>query len=208
MKIGLFGGTFDPPHKGHTAVAAAARDALGLDRVEVVPCAGPPHRPPATAGPFDRFAMAVLAFLDFDRLVVSPREIARGGISYTVETLRELQSEWPGAELFLIVGGDSYDELPTWRDAQEIERLAHLAVVGRPGAGGLDAVRPADRPRLREPGEPAPPGCRAVYRVPMAPQPVSASAIRRTLARGGDPGAVLDPRVRRYIEKRALYHGA
>jgi len=205
VRLGLFGGTFDPPHRGHVAVAAAARDELGLDRVEVVPCALPPHRAPAAASGYDRYAMTVLAFLDEERIVVSPRELLRGGVSYTIDTLDELAREQPEAELFLVIGGDSYDELPGWRAADEIVRRAHLAVVGRPGSGGVDRLRDEDRDRLRRPGSPPPREERAVYAVPMAPLPLAARAIRRAIAAGATTIEGLDPRVMRHIARRRLY---
>ncbi|UCF67073.1 MAG: nicotinate (nicotinamide) nucleotide adenylyltransferase [Acidobacteriota bacterium] len=205
MRLGVFGGTFDPPHRAHVAVAAAARDALGLDLVEMIPSARPPHRGRATADAFERLVMTALGCLDEPRVVSSPREIRRGSTSFTVDTLREIGQEHAEAELYLILGGDGYDDLPHWRDPHTILRLAHLAVIARPGSDGLDAVRAADRPRLREAGQPPPEGAQAVYRVPMEPLAVSSRAIRRRLRAGEDPGDALPELVHRFISKHQLY---
>lgn len=205
MKGGIFGGTFDPPHAGHIAVAAAARDQLGLDWVELIPSALPPHRRPPAAPGIDRLAMVALAAAGEPRLHPSPREILRGGVSFTIETLLELSEERPADDIFLILGADSYDELPAWRESQRIQELAHLAVIPRPGAAGIDALRPVDRSRLRLPGQAVPPSGKAVYGVSMPPLPIAAREIREKLSQGQDPGAALAPSVLAYIVHRGLY---
>jgi nicotinate-nucleotide adenylyltransferase len=205
VRIGIYGGTFDPPHRGHLAVACAARDRLALDRVELVPSHIPPHRRPTAAPDLDRLAMVALAALGERGLVPSPRELRRGGVSYTVETLRELRAEEPAAELFLVMGADSYDDLPTWSRSDEIQRLAHLAVLPRPGSAGVAAVRPADGPRLRPAGEAPPPGGLAVYRVEMEPLAISSREIRRRLGAGEPVEPLVTPAVLGYIGRRGLY---
>lgn len=206
MRRGLYGGTFDPPHAAHLAVARTVRDALGLDLVELVPARVPPHRAAPAASAEDRLAMLACAVGDEARLVPSRRELDRSGRSYTVETLREILAASPGDELFLVIGADSYDELPAWRAADEIQRLAHLAVLPRPGCAGFDRPRAADVPRLRRPGEPPPADGCAVYAIEMPPLPIAARDIRAALARGEDPGAGVLPRpVFEYIAARGLY---
>ncbi|HNX19950.1 MAG TPA: nicotinate (nicotinamide) nucleotide adenylyltransferase [Acidobacteriota bacterium] len=208
MRRGVFGGTFDPPHAGHLQVARRVRDALGLDVVEIVPSNEPPHRRSPVAAAADRLEMVRLLCAGEDRLVPSAREIERGGISYTVLTLREMRAEAPDDELFLVLGADSYDELPGWRASAEIEQLAHVVVLPRPGAAGAAAVREADRPRLRLPGEPPPAGGKALYAVPMPETPEAARQIRALLARGEDPGEALPRPVLAYIRRRGLYAAA
>jgi nicotinate-nucleotide adenylyltransferase len=205
MRLGLFGGTFDPPHEGHLAVARAARDALRLDRVEIVPSARPPHRGAPATPAVDRYAMAVLAFLGEERLAPSPRELLRTGLSYTITTLAELAEEHPGAELFLVLGADSYDELPTWHRWEEIAAAAHLAVVPRPGSRGAIDPRPADRDRLLPPDQAPPPGGRGLYALPMEPVPLASRELRRQLASAPEQVAGVPAAVRRYITLRGLY---
>lgn len=206
MKIGLFGGTFDPPHRGHAAICRAAMTQLRLDRLEVVPCNLPPHRPPALAPAEHRLEMMRLATRAIEGVVVSPRELRREGPSYTLTTLRELVGEFPGAELFLILGGDSYDDLPHWYEAEKIQELAHLAVIARPGSEGLARLRDGDRERLVPQGGHPPPGTKSVIRVEMPPCPWSASQLRQQLGEGQDPppGSV-DPLVLEYIHQHGLY---
>lgn len=205
MRVGVYGGTFDPPHLGHLEVARTARESLGLDLVELVPSHTPPHRRPTEASPLDRFAMVALAATGQPGLVPSPREIRRGGTSFTVETLRQLLDDRPGAELFLVLGADAYDDLPGWSRAVEIQRLAHLAVLPRPGSRGVSEVRPEDAARLRRPGETPPQEGRAVFRVEMELMPISAREIRRRVKAAESIDTLVPPAVARYIARRGLY---
>jgi len=203
-RLGLFGGTFDPPHHAHRRLCEAARNLLALDGVAVLPVADPPHGKTPAAGAWHRWAMVVLAFRDAAGLIPSPRELERGGVSYTVQTLRDLVRERPGETPYLIIGGDSYDELPTWYRFEEILDLAHLAVVDRPGSAGTARLRPGDRERVAEPGSAPPKGRTAVYRVPMDPADLAASRLREELAGGKRPEG-LDPLVYDYIAAHGLY---
>ena len=204
MRVGLFGGTFDPPHLGHLAVCRAARDQLGLDHLEVVPCGHPPHRSAPQADDHHRLTMLRLTLEGEAKLAVSSREIEREGPSFTIHTLGELADAYPGAALFLVLGGDSYDDLPSWHRHEQIEALAHLAVIARPGAEGLAALREGDRSRVSRPDQPLPETGRAVIPVEMEPCPYSASEIRRQLARGLSPEGLV-PDVLDYIHRHALY---
>ncbi len=205
MKVGIFGGTFDPPHLAHLQVARAARDRLHLGLLEVIPCAVPPHRGEPRADGWDRFAMVAMTFAGEERVLPSARELRRGGVSYTVDTLEEIAAERPGDEIYLVLGADSYDDLPWWKNAGRILELAHLAVAARPGSFGLERLRPEDRERLRPPGDPPPPGRRGIYRIPMDPVPIAARRIRDRIARGDLPREDLHPAVQRYILARGLY---
>ncbi len=135
MRLGVFGGTFDPPHIGHLVAAQDAHTALGLDRVVMVPAAVPPHKldRPITPGPL-RLELLRAAVADDARFEVSDMELRRDGPSWTVDTLRALRECRPGTELFLLVGVDQFAEFDTWRDPDEIRRIARIAVLSRGGA--------------------------------------------------------------------------
>ena len=133
MRLGILGGTFDPVHAGHIAMARSAAAAARLDRVLLVPCARPPHkeRPDLTDG-YHRFGMLALVVAEEPALSASPIELQRGGISYTVDTLRELRQRHSGADLCLIIGSDSFAELADWKAYEEILGSAAILVVPRP----------------------------------------------------------------------------
>ena len=135
QRLGVFGGTFDPPHRGHLAVAQAAQRTFALDRVLLVVANDPWKKSPdrAITPAADRLAMVQALARDQAGLEVSDREIRRGGPSYTVVTLRELAAAHPDSELFLIIGRDLVDDFSSWHESVEIGRLATIVVVDRPG---------------------------------------------------------------------------
>lgn len=139
-RAGLFGGSFNPPHVAHLAVAQACADQLGLDRVVWMPAATPPHKPsgPDLATPADRIAMVRLATAGNPRFAVSTHEIDRAGVSYTVDTLHALHAAHPDTTWTLLLGGDSLAAFSTWREPEEIAALADLAVYARPGSDPTD----------------------------------------------------------------------
>jgi nicotinate-nucleotide adenylyltransferase len=133
-RIGVFGGTFDPPHVGHLIIAAQAVEQLGLDMVYFVPAFLPPHkRKGATALPSQRIVMLKKAVAGTARFVVSSLEIQRKGVSYTIDTLRDIRAMHERAKLFLIVGGDNYRQFRKWRSVQEIRKQATVVVYERGG---------------------------------------------------------------------------
>jgi nicotinate-nucleotide adenylyltransferase len=134
QKFGLFGGSFDPVHLGHLLVAQAAREELGLARLFFIPAAHSPFKPDQqpTAGP-ERVRLLRLALAGADWCEVDEQELKRGGISYTVDTLRDYARRFPGAELFYLIGADNIVHLPKWREAPELARLAQFAAIPRPG---------------------------------------------------------------------------
>ncbi len=142
MRIGIYGGSFDPPHIGHRLVASDACEALALDRLWIVPVGIQPLKAdmPAGASGTDRLALARLAFAGDPRFEVSPMEVEREGLSYTVETIEEFARRFPGAELFFLVGRDALSDLERWRDPQRIRELATLAVLDRSGEHGASGV--------------------------------------------------------------------
>lgn len=136
LRIGLFGGTFDPPHVGHLVTAVNVRHALQLD-VVVLMVANVPWQKQGTraiTGPDDRLAMVEAAVADVDGLVAGESEILRGGASYTADTLASLSDRYPGCDLFTIVGDDAAAGITTWERYDEVVARSSLVVVDRPGA--------------------------------------------------------------------------
>lgn len=177
MRIGLFGGSFDPIHWGHVQPVLEAVSQLGLDRVIYLPTGRPPHKPNRALAPaLARYAMAELALLDLGQLWVSALELSESAPSYTIDTLLHFRRERPGDELCLLVGADSYAELRSWHRCGEILAAATIAVLARPGIAAptsLQAVLPPAR----------------VAFVANRPLAVSSTEVRRLLARGERPPA-------------------
>jgi len=193
-RLGVFGGTFDPIHLGHLEVAEDCARKLDLDPVLMVPSNLPPHRAQPRASAQDRMAMVQLAVIGYQRLRASDLEVRRGGVSYTVDTIRALRQEYPAAEITLLLGWDAVEEFAGWRDTAEVTRLARIAVFNRAGS-------PApDRTILDELG--LPPDT-AVLEV--ASPAVSATSVRRLLAEARPGAAVLPPAVEEYIRENGLY---
>jgi nicotinate-nucleotide adenylyltransferase len=133
--IGILGGTFDPVHYGHLKPALEIFQRLHLDELRVVPCFRPVHREQPLATPEQRLRMLQLALQEFPRFILDDRELRRGGDSYTVDTLGELQREFPRAVLCLLLGLDALEGFKQWHRWQQILKLAHLLVTARPGYG-------------------------------------------------------------------------
>jgi len=152
-RLGVLGGTFDPPHYGHLVLAEAARVQLRLERVLFVPAGQPPHKPGRPITPaHHRVAMVEAAIADNPAFALSRVDLDRAGPHYTVEMLALLRQEYPGAELYFLMGEDSLVEFPTWRDPAGIVRQAHVAVMPRPGyepdLAALERAVPGVRERL------------------------------------------------------------
>lgn len=209
-RVGILGGTLDPIHVGHLETARAARTALDLERVIVVPARVPPHRleEPAASG-YHRFAMAALCAADHDWMVVSDDELTAAGPSFTAETLdRYRASGWRPSQIFFITGADAFAEIETWHRFPEVLDLAHFAVVSRPGlpVGALAARLPSLRSRFlpsaqaREAGERP-----AVFLIDAATPDVSSTEVRRRLGLGGRVTGLVCPAVERHIRRHNLY---
>jgi nicotinate-nucleotide adenylyltransferase len=141
MRIGVYGGSFDPVHNGHLLAAEAAREQAGLGRVIFVPAAASPHKPNvALASGADRLAMLELATAGHDAFSVSSLELDRGGTSYTVETLGALAEAHPGHQLVMILGPDSLAGFATWREPHLIASLAEIVPVERDELDDLEAI--------------------------------------------------------------------
>lgn len=195
MRIGILGGTFNPPHIGHIHAARAARDALKLDRVVFVPAYLPPHKtlPAGSAGAEQRLAMASLA-AETMGAEVSDIELARGGTSYTADTLELLQKKLPGDRLWLIVGTDMFLTIQNWRAPERIFACARLAVVARE-AGSREQLW--EHKRELENAY----GC-GVDLIDADAVEISSSALRQRCAQAD---AYIPEPVRRYIEREGLY---
>jgi len=193
-RVGVFGGAFDPPHVAHAAVARAAVEQLALDELLILPTGQAWHKSRPLTAPEHRLAMTRLAFADVPRALVDDRELRRSGPTYTVDTLRELQGEQPGAQLFLLMGQDQADALTRWHDWEAIVALAVIGVAARAAAPGQ--VHAALPPQAR--------WCP----IAMPEHPASATAIR-ALAGAADPvDSLVAPAVARYIAHHHLYQSA
>jgi nicotinate-nucleotide adenylyltransferase len=149
-RLGLLGGTFDPPHVGHLAAAYAALEALALDEVRLIPAATQPLKAERDAAdPRHRLAMTRLLAEADPRLAVDPVEVERGGLSYTVDTLRAYRRDHPAADLVLLIGEDVVATLPQWREPATIAGLARIVVVTRGATAVPDPGVPVERLRTR-----------------------------------------------------------
>ena len=134
MKLGLFGGSFDPVHLGHLLVAQAAVEELGLDRLFFIPAAQSPFKPDTKPAPAPvRLQLLRLALAGWTDCEIDGQEIRRGGVSYTIDTLRDYRKRFPMAELFYLIGADHAPKLNGWREPDELVALAEFVVIPRPG---------------------------------------------------------------------------
>jgi nicotinate-nucleotide adenylyltransferase len=133
MRLGLFGGSFDPVHLGHHLVAQAALEEMKLDRVFFIPAAQSPFKPGTNPAPArQRVQMLRLALAGESQFEVDEQEICRGGVSYTIDTVREFHRRFPEAALFYLIGTDHVPQLPKWRDAEELAKMVQFIVIPRP----------------------------------------------------------------------------
>jgi nicotinate-nucleotide adenylyltransferase len=192
MRIGVFGGTFDPIHLGHLRAAETAREALALDRVAFVPAAVPPHRSRPLTAAADRLAMARLAASSHPAFEVWDTELRRPGPSYTVDTVETLLLEHPADSLVLVVGADTWPEMKGWRDPERLLSLVEVAVVDRAGMTCDAPVVPFR-------------GALGVRQAAGPSLPISASAIRERVRQGLSVRYLVADVVADYIVRRGLY---
>ena len=188
--VGILGGTFDPVHHAHLAIARRALDALGASRILWIPTGAPRYRQPPAASAEHRVAMLALAIEGEPRYALDEREVAAGASGYTYDTLLALRAEL-GADvpLVMLIGADQYEKLDSWHRSRELFSLCRFAVFGRP----TNIAATAEQPR---------PG---VVHVDMEPISISGTQIRARLARGEDVSDALPAPVLRYIQRNHLY---
>jgi nicotinate-nucleotide adenylyltransferase len=198
-RLGILGGTFDPVHFGHLDAADAARRALHLDQVWLIPSSDPPHRPvDPLASAYHRFALVALAIQDDESLRASDMELTRTGPSYTADTLRAVARRgWHASQIFFILGSDAFAEIATWREFPAVLDAANFVVIARPGTT-LDAAvarTPSLRGRLGT----------SIFLVEARTRDVSSSTIRARLAARQSIDDLVPATVARHIVTHHLY---
>ena len=209
--IGIFGGTFDPVHFGHLRPALELYEQLRLQKMLLLPCAVPPHRPEPLASSEQRLSMLHLAIEKEPRLGVDLRELKRGGTSYMVDTLHSLRNEVGRKPLCLCLGLDAFLGLPGWHEWQELLNLAHIVVAHRPGWElDVDSISPelqrllavhlhdSDVSQCDRPAG-------AVVLQPVSQLAISSTEIRERIAAGRSARYLMPERVWDYIQKEKLY---
>lgn len=218
LRLGLLGGSFNPVHNGHLAIARQAREALGLDQVLFIPTSQPPHKPNGSLAPAqDRYDMVHLAIGSDSAFAISDVEIRRPGKSYTIDTIRQLQQEYGAqTQLFFLIGLDAFLDFPSWRDPHTLLKLCSFVVLSRPGLSfrslstvpllpsipypslaDLDAGRIS---RIEAPIE-----THGLICLKLPPSSVSASDIRTRIRQGLSAANLLPPLVESYILHHHLY---
>jgi nicotinate-nucleotide adenylyltransferase len=187
-RIGILGGTFDPPHNGHLALAEAAISRLDLSKVIFIPARVPPHKPAEDiSSEQDRLEMLKLAVDSDNRFEISEIELNRGGPSFTVDTLSRLKTENPAQELFFIIGSDNVSEMESWHQPEQIRELARVAAAVRPGYSMqgkfAEMVEPFD----------------------MLPVDISSTAVRAKVRSGESISGLVPEPVEDYIKSKGLY---
>ena len=190
--IGIYGGSFDPVHYGHLALARGLCDAFALDEVRLIPTGEPPHREPLQVTAQQRFEWVRLALAGEPGLVADDREVRRAGLCYTIDTLAEIQHEHPDALLVWLIGGDSFLYLNEWRRWRELLEAGHLAVAARPGfdLAALPAEIAAEYAVRAVKASPEALGKGRISVLPTPLLPFSSTDIRAKLARGEDVSAL------------------
>ncbi len=197
-RIGIYGGTFAPPHNGHVAAVKAFMNQMRLDYVYVIPAAIPPHKQlDFDIDPKHRLKMCELAFNGIDGIIVSDIEMRRGGVSYTVDTLRELTA--PDTRLFLFCGTDMFLTLDTWYQPEEIFKLCYPIYIRREN----DPI--ITKKILTKIGEYTEKYNAVVRRIVTEPIELSSSLVRKTIREGADISKMVDPKVAMYIHDHGLF---
>ncbi|OPG17443.1 nicotinate-nucleotide adenylyltransferase [Ferroacidibacillus organovorans] len=198
MRLGMFGGTFDPPHIGHLVMAEVARETVGLDRVLFIPAAIPPHKAGLSiSSGEDRAQMVARAIAPYPAFSLSRCELTRDGVSYTIDTLREVRRQVPyqDAHIYLLLGADMLAQFGAWRESAAIADGATLLAAPREGYELSDLIT---RTRAQFPNV-------DIRQLPMPPLDVSATWLRSRIKEGRRVEWLLPAPVLEYVEKRGLY---
>jgi nicotinate-nucleotide adenylyltransferase len=199
LRIGVFGGAFDPPHMAHVALVQTALAQLQLDEVRVLPTGQAWHKAHGLSDPAHRLAMARLAFEGLTRVVVDDRELVRAGPSFTVDTLQALTQEYPGSQLFLLIGDDQRRSLPSWHRIGDIARMAIICAADRDpdvGAwGDANVTGSSSQASFSLPTQ--------ALHMPL--MPLSATDIRQRIAHHQSIEGLVPAAVERYIHEHHLY---
>ena len=199
MRIGVYGGSFDPVHFGHLVPVEEARRKLALDEILFVPAFQPPHKPFGPSAPsHHRFAMLALALEEYPAFRLSDFEVARGGTTYTIETLRHLRAARADREFLLVLGSDSLTRITTWRSWQELLTEFHVAVVEREEFSPAELLRELPEAISARFGE-------TIFFAGNAPVTISSTWLRRAIPTGEDLSGSLPASVAAYLRKHALY---
>ena len=217
-RVGLLGGTFNPIHNGHLAIARQAREALAIDRVVLIPTGDPPHKPHENLAPAkDRYEMVRLAIAADPSLSISDIDVRRSGKSYSIDTVRLLQQECgTGTQLYFLIGLDAFLEFPTWRDPETLLTLCSFVVLSRPGFLFQTLSTMPMIPRLpqaslmdldtgRSQRLDVAIGSQSLICLHLPPSNVSASDIRERIAKGTPTANLLPPVVESYILQHHIY---
>jgi nicotinate-nucleotide adenylyltransferase len=183
LRVGILGGTFDPVHNAHLAIARSALEHLGLGRILWIPTGAPPYRPAPLAPAAHRLAMLKLALAGEPRYAIDGRELQPGTSGFTYDSLSSLKNEQPASRFVLIMGADQYEKRAAWHRWMDIEKLCDVAVVSRAGSNPNGKAKA----------------------IPMTPMDISASDLRARISRGDDVSAMLPAPVLAYIREQGLY---
>jgi nicotinate-nucleotide adenylyltransferase len=181
--IGILGGTFDPVHNAHLAIARSALEHLALGRILWIPTGAPSYRPAPLAAASHRVAMLILAIADEPRYAIDTRELRPGASGFTFDSISSLKSEHPESRFVLMMGADQYERRATWHRWADIEKICDVAVFARPGSNLNGKAKT----------------------IPMTPMAISASDLRARIGHGADVSAMLPAPVLAYIREQGLY---
>ena len=208
LPIGILGGTFDPVHLGHMHLAKQIITLLPLQNILLIPCYQSPLKDRPLASAQDRLNMIKIAIKNYPQFLVSDCEIKRGGLSYTIDTLRMLKQTYPNNPLIFIIGVDAFNQFDQWEDRHEILKLAHLLVVNRPGFApttniAVTALLQKHQTAHAESLQKQNAGL--IYLINIAPLPIAATQIRHLIKHHQSASNLVAKEVWKYINKHKLY---